>query len=89
MATQINAQYISYQTYRWLSPLIYEIIAEVSAQNIDIAQDVVNDKFVIFFEVENTRYNLPVNNNRLQCFPFDFKDDSFQELIAEIKLRHF
>lgn len=88
MATVIDSQTVGYNTYRWLSPLIFKLIDEVGAENIEILQDVVLDRFLINFEVQGHSYSVAVNHD-LRLGPLDFEDSSFQSLIVEIKLRHF
>lgn len=87
MATVINSHTVNYSTYRWLAPLIIKLIDEVAAENIDILQDVVHDQFVIVFEVRKQSYRFTVADNRQ--LPLDLDSSSIQELLVEIKLRHF
>ena len=87
MATVINSHAVNYSTYRWLAPLIFKLIDEVVAENIEIRQDVVQDQFVVVFEVKRQTYRFQVPDTRQ--LPLDLDSSSIQELIVEIKLRHF
>jgi len=87
VATVINSHAVNYSTYRWLAPLIFKLIDEVVAENIEILQDVVYDQFVIVFEVQGQSYRFQVPDTRQ--LPLALDSSSIQELIVEIKLRHF
>jgi len=87
VATVINSHAVNYNTYRWLAPLIFKLVDEVTAENIEILHDVVQDQFAIVFEVQRQSYRFQVPDTRQ--LPLDLDSSSIQELIVEIKLRHF
>ena len=87
MATVINSHAVNYNTYRWLAPLIFKLVDEVAADNIEILQDVVQNQFVVVFEVQRQTYRFQVPDTKQ--LPLDLNSSSIQELIVEIKLRHF
>lgn len=87
MATVINSHAVNYSTYRWLAPLIFKLVDEVAADNIEILQDVVQDRFVVVFEVQRQNYRFQVPDTRQ--LPLDLNSSHIQELLVEIKLRHF
>lgn len=87
MTIVINSQAVSYDAYRWLSPLIYKLVDEVEADAIEILQNVMQDQFVIVFEVQRQFYRLVIPDTRK--LPLNLDSNDIQELIVEIKLRHF
>jgi hypothetical protein len=80
---------ITIREWRYLSPLISYLNAEVNAYSFDIVKEVALDVFAVKFKVDATPYVVKVNADLELSAPLDFDDDSFKELIAEIKLRHF
>ena len=66
---------------------IFKLVDEVTAENIEILHDVVQDQFVVVFEVKRQTYRFQVPDTRQ--LPLDLDSSSIQELIVEIKLRHF
>lgn len=87
MATVINSHAVNYSTYRWLAPLIFKLVDEITAENIEILHDVAQNQFVVVFEVQRQSYRFQVPDTRQ--LPLDLDSSSIQELIVEIKLRHF
>jgi hypothetical protein len=87
VATVINSHAVNYSTYRWLAPLIFKLVDEITAENIEILHDVAQNQFVVVFEVQRQSYRFQVPDTRQ--LPLDLDSSSIQELIVEIKLRHF
>jgi hypothetical protein len=80
---------INLRDWRYLSPLIHHLSVEVDAYSFDIVKEVALDVFAVKFKVDATPYVVKVYAATDFSTPLDFDDDSFKELIAEIKLRHF